>query len=208
MIFKDISNFNNINDYLPILNGCLNADIIIIILVFNNVFNSIYLKKWYNTFKLSAVIADTLILIIGIIIARFFYGYLFKEFNIWLFTGLAVVIQIIHDILFYLLFKNVPKGYNYMLDVFKSYAKEVGVGAILGDSLMMIIACLLSSYFATFSLNQNIITFCIFSKYQQRRVNKSTYNLQISGLVVMPSHVKSHDFAQLLLLQSPVAPCQ
>ena len=165
MIFKDISNFNNINDYLPILNGCLNADIIIIILVFNNVFNSIYLKKWYNTFKLSAVIADTLILIIGIIIARFFYGYLFKEFNIWLFTGLAVVIQIIHDILFYLLFKNVPKGYNYMLDVFKSYAKEVGVGALLGDSLMMIIACLLSSYFATFSLNQNIITLIITSYF-------------------------------------------
>ena len=165
MIFNDISNFNNINDYLPILNGCLNADIIIIFLVFNNVFNSIYLKKWYNTFKLSASIADTLIIIIGIIIARFFYGYLFKEFNIWLFTGLAVVIQIIHDILFYLLFKNVPEGYNYMLDVFKSYAKEVGVGAILGDSLMMILACLLSSYFATFSLNQNIITLIITSYF-------------------------------------------
>ena len=90
---------------------------------------------------------------------------MFKEFNIWLFTGLAVVIQIIHDILFYLLFKNVPKGYNYMLDVFKSYAKEVGVGAILGDSLMMIIDCLLSSYFATFSLNQNIITLIITSYF-------------------------------------------
>jgi hypothetical protein len=165
MIFNDISNFNNINDYLPILNGCLNADIIIIFLVFNNVFHSIYLKKWYNTFKLSAAIADILILIIGIIIARFFYGYLFKEFNIWLFTGLAVVIQIIHDILFYLLFKNIPKGYNYMLDFFKSYAKEVGVGAILGDSLMMILACLLSSYFATFSLNQNIITLIITSYF-------------------------------------------
>ena len=52
-----------------------------------------------------------------------------------------------------------------MLDVFKSYAKEVGVGAILGDSLMMIIDCLLSSYFATFSLNQNIITLIITSYF-------------------------------------------
>ena len=50
-----------------------------------------------------------------------------------------------------------------MLDFFKSYAKEVGVKEILGDSLMMIIACLLSSYFATFSLNQNIISLVITS---------------------------------------------
>jgi len=44
-----------------------------------------------------------------------------------------------------------------MLDFFKDYAKEVGVGAILGDSFMMILSCLLSSHFATYSLNTNII---------------------------------------------------
>jgi hypothetical protein len=44
-----------------------------------------------------------------------------------------------------------------MLDFFKEYAKEVGLGAILGDSFMMILSCLLSSYFATYSLNANII---------------------------------------------------
>ena len=68
MIFGDISNFSNVNDYLPILNGCLNADLIIIFLVFHKIFNSFYLKKWYKTFKLSAVLADVLILVIGIII--------------------------------------------------------------------------------------------------------------------------------------------
>ena len=48
-----------------------------------------------------------------------------------------------------------------MLDFFKEYAKEVGSGAILGDSFMMIIACLLSSHFATYSLNSNIIILII-----------------------------------------------
>ena len=158
MIFKDISNFNNVNDYLAILNGCINADLIILFLVFHNFIGSKYLKKWYNTFRLSACIADILILVIGIIIARFFYHFLFKEFNIFYFTVLALVIQITHDFLFYLLFKNIPQGYSYILDFFKLYAKEVGVNAILGDSFMMIIACLLSSYFATFNLNLNIIT--------------------------------------------------
>jgi hypothetical protein len=161
MIFKNISNFSNIGDYLPILNGCINADLIIIILLFNGVFKSDYLKKWYKKFNLSACIADILILVIGIIIARFLYKFIFNEFTIWKFTGLAIIIQIIHDLLFYWFFTTVPIGYNYMLDFFKLYAKEVGVGAILGDSLMMGLACLLSSYMAVFSINTNIIILII-----------------------------------------------
>jgi hypothetical protein len=157
MIFKDISNFGNINDYLPIINGAINADLIILLLVFHGVFKSVYLKKWYKKYQLNAVLADTIILIIGIILTRFFYKYLFSSFSIWKFTGLAVAIQIIHDVLFYFLFKNLPLGYNAMLDFFKEYANEVGVGAIIGDSFMMILACLLSSNLATYSTNVNII---------------------------------------------------
>ena len=48
-----------------------------------------------------------------------------------------------------------------MLDFFKDYAEEVGARAILGDSFMMILACLLSSNFATYSLNTNIICLII-----------------------------------------------
>ena len=161
MMFQDISNFDNVNNYLPILNGCICSDIIIIFLLYNGFFNSIFLKKWYKKYQLSAFIADVLILVIGIIITRYLYKYFFVSFNIWKFTGLALIIQIIHDILFYLFFASVPRGYNEMLDFFKDYAKEVGTGAILGDSFMMIIACLLSSFFATYSLNTNIIILII-----------------------------------------------
>ena len=161
MIFKDISNFNNVSDYLPILNGCINADLVVLFLVFHGAFKSVYLKKWYKKYQLNAVIADVLILFIGIILARFLYKYFFDTFNILKFTSLAVCIQIVHDLLFYLMFINLPVGYNSMLDFFKEYAKEVGVGAILGDSFMMIVACLMSSSFATYSLNMNIITLVI-----------------------------------------------
>ena len=160
-LFTDISNFNKTTDYLPILNGCSIADLIIIFLVFNGFFKSQYLKKWYHKFQLSAVIADVLILLIGIIIARYFYKYLFNEFSIWKFTALAVAIQIIHDILFYLFFNNLPRGYNYMFDFFKGYAEEVGGGAIIGDSFMMILSCLLSSHLATYSLNTNIVVLVV-----------------------------------------------
>lgn len=161
MIFNDISNYNNINDYLPILNGCINADLIIIFLAFHGVFNSFYLKKWYKKYQLSAVLADVLILFIGIILARLLYKYIFASFNIWKFTALAVCIQIVHDILFYILFSSLPLGYNAMLDFFKGYAREVGLAAIAGDSFMMILSCLMSSYFAGQSLNMNLITLIV-----------------------------------------------
>ena len=161
MILKDISNFYNINDYLTILNGCINADLIIIFLVFHNFFKSSYLKKWYNKYQLTSVIADVLILMIGIILSRFFYKFIFSSFNIWKFTALAVFIQIIHDILFYWFFKSIPYGYNKMLDFFKEYAKEVGLGAIIGDSFMMILSVLLGSHFASYTLNFNIIMLII-----------------------------------------------
>jgi uncharacterized protein YacL len=161
MIFKDISNFNNVNDYLPILNGCINADLIIIFLVYHGVFSSFYLKKWYKKYQLSAVLADVLILFIGIILTRFLYKYIFSTFSIWKFTFLAVCIQILHDILFYFFFTSIPKGNNLMIDFFKEYSKEVGVSAIAGDSFMMILSCLISSNFATFNLNTNIICLVI-----------------------------------------------
>ena len=164
MIFNDISNFHNTADYLHILNGCLNADLIVIFLLFHNAFKSVYLKKWYKKYQLSAALADVLILMIGMTIARFLYPYVFAAFHLWKFVGIAVCVQIVHDVLFYWLFNSLPLGYNSMLDFFKHYAGEVGAGAIVGDSIMMTIACLLSSHFATYSVNLNII-FLIVSLY-------------------------------------------
>jgi len=161
-IFADISRFNNINDYLPILNGCINADLLIMFMLFHGIlFKSNYLKKWYTTFTLSACLADILILVIGIILARLVYHFFFSGFSIWNFTGLAVSIQIIHDLLFYYLFSITPIGYSFILDFFKKYAQEVSYRAILGDSFMMIAACLLSSYFAGLNTNMNIISLIV-----------------------------------------------
>lgn len=160
--FADISNFSNTKDYLSILNGCVSADLFILFFLFHNIaFQSKYLKLWYKKFSLSAALADVLILVIGIIIARFFYGYIFNSFSIWKFTALAVFIQILHDVLFYLLFTNTPIGYSYILDFFKKYAGEISWHAIVGDSIMMIVACVLSSYMATLDTNMNIITLII-----------------------------------------------
>ena len=45
-MFIDISNFNNVNHYLPILNGCINADLIIIFLLNHGILKSRLLNLW------------------------------------------------------------------------------------------------------------------------------------------------------------------
>jgi len=133
-------------------------------LLFHGAFKSVYLNKWYKKYQLSAILADVLILFIVIIVARFLYTFLFKTFILWKFVLLAVCIQLTHDCLFYCFFVTLPIGYNSMLDLFKSYANEVGAWAIVGDSCMITLACLLSSNFAAYSLNMNIV-FLVISLY-------------------------------------------
>jgi uncharacterized protein YacL len=161
--FKDISHFNNTSDYLPILVAVLWVETFVIFFTF--LFKrSVILEQWYTKYRLSAVIADVVIVMIGIIIARFIYPFLFNAFSLWKFIGIAILIQITHDILFYNFFSLVPKGTNEMLDTFKSYAKETGAYAILGDSTIVLFSCLSASYLANYGVNYNIINL-IFTLY-------------------------------------------
>ena len=156
-MFKNIANFNNTNDYLPILNAVLITDLFVISLLNVNIIKSQVLRQWYGKYNLSAVIADVLIIVIGLIITRALYYYVFESFSIIAFTILAVLVQITHDVLFYVLFTNIPRGVNKMLDTFKDYANEVSYRAIFADSGMMIMSCFIASFISSKTMNTNII---------------------------------------------------
>jgi hypothetical protein len=160
-MFKNIANFSNTNDYMPLFNGVMLTDLFVILLLNTNVIKSRVLREWYDKYNLSAVIADVLIIMIGLIITRAIYYSIFNEFSIIKFVSLAVVVQIIHDILFYIMFSYIPRGTNQMIDTFKDYAGEVSFKAILSDSGMMVIASLLSSYLASQSENTNMIVMIV-----------------------------------------------
>ena len=154
---KNIANFNNTSDYLPLLNAVIITDLFVILLLNTEILKSTVLKKWYSQFNLSAVIADVLIILIVLIITRAIYYNVFDTFSIAQFTFLAVLLQIAHDILFYIFFRIIPRGTNKMLDTFKDYASEVSYMAIFADSCMVIMSCLLAYYLTNKSLNVNII---------------------------------------------------
>jgi len=161
-MFKNIAGFNNINDYLPLFNAVLITDLFVIFLLNTRVIKSQVLRQWYTKYNLSAVIADVLIILIGLIITRAIYYYVFSSFSIIKFIILAVIIQIIHDILFYVIFSNIPRGVSKMIDTFKDYANDVSYKAILADSGMMIMSCLIASYLANKNTNTNIIVLISF----------------------------------------------
>jgi len=156
-MLRNIADFNNINDYLPLLNAVLITDLFVILLLNTKIIVSKVLREWYSQYNLSAVISDVLIILIGLIITRAIYYYIFDIFSILNFIILAVIVQVIHDILFYIVFSNVPRGLNRMLDTFKDYAKEVSYRAILADSGMMIMSCLIAYCLVNTNTNINII---------------------------------------------------
>jgi len=152
----NIADFNNTN-YLPLLNGVLITDLIVILLLNTRTIRSKVLNQWYLKYNLSAVMSDVFIILLAFIVTRYIYYYVFESYSLFKFIILAVAVQICHDILFYILFSNIPRGVNQMMDTFKDYANELSYKAILGDSTMMIVSAFISAYLYKQNKNTNII---------------------------------------------------
>lgn len=145
---------------LPVLNSALAVDLLFIYLAYSKYgFGSHFLRSWYLKYRLSAVIGDVLILVIGFILTALSYSYIWKttKFDIIKFLVLLIGIQVIHDLLFAFMFTVIPRGYNEMLDMFKEYAGEVGWKAILGDSSMIALTFGIALLFTQLSFEQNLI---------------------------------------------------
>ena len=157
MFFQDISNFNEIGDYLPILNATIIVDLFVIYRLAFGSLKSDTLRTWYKKFELGAFIADILSIFIGIIIARFIYTKFMKKWCILSFLILVVLVQFIHDNLFALFFNAIPRGVSSVLDVFKDYAKEMGAQILVADGLMVVFASIFASLMSNLDVNTNIV---------------------------------------------------
>jgi len=137
----NVGNYKAIEDWWFYLPAILLVDTVLIFLVrFFPQFFGKPINQWYDEFGLAAVLSDVTIIAIGIAIARYIYTAFFMEeegWSIWYFIGLAVVVQVIHDMMFgFGVVSKIPRGHNSMIDVFKAYI-EAGPKIILTDSLMV-----------------------------------------------------------------------
>ena len=159
---KPVSDFMNMNDLLPIVTANLWVDLAIIFIAMSGIiFTGKTLKLWYKKYRLSAVIADMFSIILGMILLRYIVYKLNIKVNLFQFILLGIGLCIIHDILFYLFFTNIPKGSNHMIDFFKDYSKDLGTTAIVGDVILVIWAIILASLLKTQTKKMNVITLFI-----------------------------------------------
>jgi len=154
LTIPDISDYNNNSDLLFITLGVLITDIIVLFLarhvpeIFGdgrNVWKT--LNVWYDKFGLAAVLSDVTVILIGFQITRYIYTRYIAPNISWsplYFLALLVLVQAIHDILFYVgVILPLPTGLNQMIDVFKLYSKG-GAKIIGGDALLMISSFLIT----------------------------------------------------------------
>jgi uncharacterized protein YacL len=132
-------------DLLDISSAVIWVDFFTILLSKNfNLGNS--LKVWYDKFGIVAVLSDCLVIILGILIAKF----LFPSADLVTLVLVSVLIQIIHDVLFYLfIIQKLPLGQNSVIDLFKEYAAENSWKILVADSIMMASSVLLADYLST-----------------------------------------------------------
>jgi hypothetical protein len=72
-MFKNIANFSNTLDYLPLLNGVIITDLLGVLLSNMGLLKSNVLKKWYIEYNLSAIISDVTIILLVLIITKTIY---------------------------------------------------------------------------------------------------------------------------------------
>lgn len=109
------------------------------------------LNKWYEQFGIVAVASDCLIIVLGILLAKM----LFPTATGWNLVLFAVIIQLIHDVLFYFfIVKPLPTGTNKMIDLFKEYGNENGWKILAYDSFMIGSTVLLADVLEEYGLQE------------------------------------------------------
>jgi hypothetical protein len=141
--------------------------------LFPNFWGSL-INIWYDKFGLVAIMLDMLIVLIGFWITQKLYGYIFGSSTklsvsvaasswdtLWKFLLLFLGVQIIHDILFYVLVLKKSKGSNAIFDLINTYGSKHGFYTILGDSLMVILSIIMAWFLLKSDVSFSTYIICI-----------------------------------------------
>ena len=158
-------------EFIDFLTVTFIVEVISIIIVRDNAVYNWLVKNWWTNLQWTAIILDMASIMGGFYLAKFAYFTLLNNniitnaYPIFKYSGILIIIQVIHDIMFYFnAILPIPRGTNYVIDLFKDYAKIAKSDAITGDSLMYLIA--LPMLFTLYYLGDDLKTFiCILCLY-------------------------------------------
>jgi len=146
---EDVSEYENIYDWILIVIAAIIVEVIVLCLVrfCPDIFGKA-INIWFNRFKLSAVLADVLTIMIGFGITRYVYSEWFYPTYNWnplYFTGLSAIIQMLYVSFFYfVVVRPTPQGYNTMIDALRDIVSAGGSKILGSDALKIMGASVLT----------------------------------------------------------------
>lgn len=121
------------------------------------------INVWYDKFGLAAYNADVLSIILGVMLTQIVTTFIGGPWNPILFVIVAVIIQMVHDVLFaVLVVPAVPKGQNAIMDLMRKYTHiDFPQGILIVDAVYMILASLLAMLLVSVNPSFSWITLII-----------------------------------------------
>ena len=148
-------------DVLAVAVGSVVVDTVFLIMNYTDtIFVSKELTRWYTSLGPSAMAMDIIIILVVVVLGIFVANRVFQKPSIFKTAVVTVLIQLIHDVLFYILFASAPKG-MYIFDIFKAYKDEVGGHALWSDSLMVIATLIVAENISNKSQHVQLFTLLI-----------------------------------------------
>lgn len=163
---SDIGDYRNIDDIYTIVNSSLFTLTLSLLATRIGNLGGYSLNTYFDLFGIEGVVSTTMLMAIIFQLARYFYTVLYakadKSWSPFVFICAVIVVQILHDVLFYYGAINLlPAGKNEMIDVLKQYAKENTVAAIGGHSALMLVTALVAMMINDMDIVLKIVMFGI-----------------------------------------------
>jgi hypothetical protein len=148
----DIGDYKQADDILPIASATVIAINFATILTRLGVIGGNSLNAYFDTFGLEGILANTSLIVILFQVARWGYTRFYTEtahaWSPFVFVCALIVVQLIHDVLFYYGAINlIPSGNNEMIDALKKYSKEHGPRALAAHAAFLIFVGALAMFF-------------------------------------------------------------
>lgn len=150
-MFTDIRDIRDIRSWLPIVAAACLVDTAGLFVWRYTAETDGPVNTWYDQFGLTAYVADITSMVIGIMLTQFVVTWIGGSWNPFLFCAVAVLIQLIHDVVFgNVIVPAIPTGHNAVMDLMKRYATMSGAGyVLLVDAIYMILTALIAMSLTT-----------------------------------------------------------